>query len=155
MHNGQVGGFDGFRKSVDMGISDALYPERKGATDSEAIFLTALGLGLDRDTLTALKQAVCKIQYQSEMFGHSPHMRLSAAFSDGERLYAVRYASDNKAPTLYYRYCEELSGYMVVSEPLAPEQTDWIEVPQGMVCCFQDGEVHQQSFLTDRTAVAA
>ena len=42
MHNGQVGGYDGFRRHADMLIPDALYPYRKGATDSEALFLAAL-----------------------------------------------------------------------------------------------------------------
>ena len=46
MHNGQVGGYDGFRRHADMLIPDALYPYRKGATDSEALFLAALAEGL-------------------------------------------------------------------------------------------------------------
>jgi predicted glutamine amidotransferase len=41
MHNGQVGGYDGFRRDADMMIPEALYPHRKGATDSEALFLVA------------------------------------------------------------------------------------------------------------------
>ena len=43
MHNGVVGGYNGFRKAVDQMIPDALYDQRKGATDSEAAFLIALG----------------------------------------------------------------------------------------------------------------
>ena len=41
MHNGQVGGFETFRKQADMCIPDALYRHRKGATDSEVLFLLA------------------------------------------------------------------------------------------------------------------
>ena len=47
MHNGQIGGFEQFRKDADMMIPDALYSSRKGATDSEALFLVAMGFGLD------------------------------------------------------------------------------------------------------------
>jgi glutamine amidotransferase len=34
MHNGQVGGYDQFRRDADMMIPDGLYGARKGATDS-------------------------------------------------------------------------------------------------------------------------
>ena len=49
MHNGLIGGFEQVRKKVDMLIPDALYKHRKGATDSEAFFLNALGQGLDNN----------------------------------------------------------------------------------------------------------
>jgi len=45
MHNGMLGGYNGFRKQVDQLIPDAFYENRKGATDSEAAFLIALGMG--------------------------------------------------------------------------------------------------------------
>ena len=47
MHNGQVGGYDQFRRDADMMVPDSLYGARKGATDSEAIFLVAVAEGLD------------------------------------------------------------------------------------------------------------
>jgi predicted glutamine amidotransferase len=47
MHNGQIGGYDRFRRDADMLIPDALHPHRKGATDSEALFLIALAEGLE------------------------------------------------------------------------------------------------------------
>ena len=49
VHNGQVGGYDSFRKTADMMIEESYYPHRKGATDSEALFLIALGEGLEAD----------------------------------------------------------------------------------------------------------
>jgi glutamine amidotransferase len=101
MHNGQVGGFEDFRKKADMAIPESLYQYRKGATDSEVLFLLALGYGLTTDPYKALKLAVRELQEMSEKYGRGPAMRLSAAFSDGEKLYAVRYASDDRAPTLY------------------------------------------------------
>ena len=94
MHNGQVGGFEQFRKSADMEIPDALYNQRKGATDSEVIFLKALGYGLDNDPVGAMTRAVFEMEQMSRRLGTTPHMRFSAAFSDGKRLFAMRYASD-------------------------------------------------------------
>jgi len=148
MHNGQVGGFETLRKQVDMGIADDLYHARKGATDSEAIFLTALGLGLDERPVAAMCDSVVQLQALSEASGASPHMRLSAAYSDGEGLYAVRYASDNRAPTLYYRRCPVLQGYTVVSEPLSTETEGWCTVPSGTICHFTTEGVTQQPFPT-------
>ncbi len=149
MHNGQVGGFEGIRKQVDMAIPDDLYPERKGASDSEAIFLTAFGLGLDARPIAAMEEAVAQIQLLSEDRGCAPHMRLSAAYSDGASLYAVRYASDSRAPSLYYRYCRQLGGYMVVSEPLIAGGAGWQEVPQGSICTFNNTDVERRDFLRD------
>ncbi|MCB1341125.1 MAG: class II glutamine amidotransferase [Pseudooceanicola sp.] len=146
MHNGQVGGFDGFRKQADMGIDDALYPMRKGATDSEAIFLHALGLGLDDDPIGAMARAAAQMLALSERHAAAPLLRLSAAWSDGQGLWAVRYASDAAAPSLYYRYCDEKKGFMVVSEPLERDADDWTEVPTGTVCRFLADTVATATF---------
>ena len=43
MHNGQVGGWQRVRRRVEAMIPDALYTARTGTTDSEAIFLAAIG----------------------------------------------------------------------------------------------------------------
>ncbi len=131
MHNGQVGGFDTFRKSADMMIPDALYGCRKGATDSEALFLVALGLGLDRDPKGALERATAAFEARARAAGATPAMRLTAAFSDGQRLCAVRYASDDHAPSLYYRWSDSRAGWAVVSEPLDEAQDGWIPVASG------------------------
>lgn len=136
MHNGQVGGFDQFRKKADMLIPDDLYGHRKGASDSEVIFLLACGLGLDADPRAALEQAVDVMERQSREVGVSPHMRFTAALSDGETLYAVRYASDDHAPSLYYQWCAEWDGWAVVSEPYDTSSGPWIEVPKGSFCTF-------------------
>ena len=151
MHNGQVGGFEAIRKQVDMAVPDHLYSHRKGATDSEAIFLTALGLGLEDRPIAAMEEAVLQMQSLSEMRGSAPHMRLSVAYSDGESLYAVRYASDARAPTLYYRHCDQLGGFMVVSEPLISDVEGWVAVPQGVICRFSRTGVEQQEFMRNTT----
>lgn len=131
MHNGQAGGFGSYRKQADMGIADALYPHRKGATDSEVIFLLALGQGMDADPIGAVARAVGQLETLSRRHGGAPHMRVSAAFADGESLYAVRYSSDHIAPTLYYRWSETRRGWAVVSEPLEQEQDGWSELAPG------------------------
>ncbi|WIY24834.1 class II glutamine amidotransferase [Parasedimentitalea psychrophila] len=132
MHNGQAGGFANFRKQADMCIPDDLYQHRKGATDSEVLFLMALGEGLDHDPQGALSRAVARLENLSRQRGSTPHMRLSAALSDGQRLFAVRYSSDHIAPSLYYRWSESQQGWAVVSEPLEADESGWTELEAGM-----------------------
>jgi predicted glutamine amidotransferase len=87
MHNGQVGGYDGFRRDADMMIPDRLYPHRKGATDSEALFLVAVAEGLDDDPRGALERASARFIRLARDKGAAPHLRMTAALSDGRRLY--------------------------------------------------------------------
>ena len=80
-------------------IPDALYNYRKGATDSEAFFLNALGQGLDNNPAEAIAKTAKLFEQLSPI---TPHLRLSFTFSDGKKLYVVRYASDGWAPSIYY-----------------------------------------------------
>ena len=152
MHNGQIGGFEGFRRDADMMIPDALYAHRRGATDSEALFLLALAEGLDRDPQGAMTGAVARLTALSRARGTGPHLRMTAAFSDGETLYAVRCASDDQAPTLYHRWMG--NGRAVVSEPLDPG-AEWIPVPPGSFCVFRGSDVAIHPFVVDPMAAAA
>ncbi len=146
MHNGQIGGFEKFRRRADMLIPDNLYHERKGATDSEVLFLLGLIEGMDDNPKEAMEIAVGILQRMSRDRGTTPHMRIGAAFSDGETLYAIRYASDDRAPTVYYRHSDSRNGFAVVSEPLMAEEGDWHEVPPGSFCRFSRDAVEIESF---------
>ncbi len=129
MHNGQAAGYGRFRRKADMAISDAAYEHRRGTTDSEAIFLMALGDGLEADPKGALERATGRMEIWSRETGETPHMRMTVAMSDGARLYVARYATDQFAPTLYHRRTAE--GRVVVSEPLDRSLTDWEPIPPG------------------------
>ena len=155
MHNGQIGGYDGFRRDADMLIPDALYPHRKGATDSEALFLVALGEGIEDDPQGALERAVARFERLSRQKGSAPHVRLTAALSDGRRLYAVRYATDDQAPTLYHRWSDTRQGMAVVSEPLETGECGWEPVPAGSFCVFDGADVRVTPFRPSRVAAAA
>ncbi|PTV97037.1 glutamine amidotransferase [Rhodobacter aestuarii] len=155
MHNGQIGGYDAFRRAGEMLIPDDLYPHRKGATDSEALFLLALAEGLDEDPKGALERATARLEALSRERGAAPHMRLAAAFSDGQRLYAVRYASDENAPTLYHRWSGSRKGRAVVSEPLEDGQGNWQAVDPGTFCIFEGKEMRFEPFAPPQSAAAA
>lgn len=155
MHNGQIGGFERFRRDAEMLIDEACYPQRKGATDSEALFLTALGMGLDVDPKAALEAATAAFEHLSRQKGNAPHVRLTAALSDGKRLFAVRYATDAHAPTLYHRWSDRHGGRAVVSEPLEIGEDGWEPVPDGSFCTFEDGGVSIERFQPGRVSAAA
>ncbi len=155
MHNGQVGGFAGFRKTADMMIPDALYGERKGATDSEALFLVACGMGLAEDPKSALQSAVAAFEGMARASDTAPYMRAAAALSDGQTLYAVRYSSDDLVPSLYYKWNPVWEGWSVVSEPYETTGEGWTMVPPGSFCRFTPTEVEITPFTPVPAALAA
>ncbi len=155
MHNGQFGGYDAFRRDADLLIRDDLYPQRKGATDSEALFLIALGAGLNDDPHAAMQLAVGRLADLARRRGTAPHVRATCAFSDGQRLYALRYASDDQAPSLFHRWSASRQGRAVVSEPLETDETDWQEVPPNSFCVFEGDRVHMRAFAPSQTEKAA
>lgn len=154
MHNGRIGGYDAFRRDADMLIPDALYPQRKGATDSEALFLLALAEGLDTEPRAALERATARLEALSRQKGTAPHFRMTAALSDGVRLHAVRYATDDHAPTLYHRWSDSRGGRAVVSEPLESGE-DWEAVPAGSFCTFEGRALKVEPFRPLAEARAA
>lgn len=150
VHNGQVGGFERFRKRADMMIDDALYAERRGATDSEALFLIAAGFGLEADPIAAMVRAVWALVDLSRASGAAPHMRFAAALSDGARTYAFRYASDAFAPSLYHRWNAAHGGWAIVSEPVVDYLGAWSAQESGTVAIFEGPRVELRPFAPER-----
>lgn len=129
MHNGQVGGYDRLRRRVDALIPDDLYPLRKGTSDSEAIFLAAMGAGLDADPVAAVCATLQAITQATA--GEETPLRFAAVHSDGDTLYAYRWASDGRPPSLYWRHAGE--GLLIASEPCDENAGTWSLVPSGTV----------------------
>jgi len=128
MHNGQIGGHKKIRRRLEAMIPDELYERRVGATDSEALFLAALGQGLDADPVGAIAATIrAVVDFQNEA-GVADAFRFSACLSDGNRIWAFRWSSDAFPPTLYLRARED--GHVVVSEPIDEEADDWVPVPR-------------------------
>ncbi|MTI43093.1 glutamine amidotransferase [Roseibium hamelinense] len=150
MHNGQIGGYDHFRRRIDNLIPDALYAHRTGATDSEALFLIACGYGLSEEPVPAMARAVRELEDMARTQGGAPFMRFASCWSDGETLYAARYASDHLAPTLYYRCYGD--GISIVSEPLDEAPGEWLEVESGSFIAVRNGTVSVGRFFPDKVA---
>ncbi|MDO6725308.1 class II glutamine amidotransferase [Cognatishimia sp. 1_MG-2023] len=149
MHNGQVGGFEQVRKAADMAIPDDYYGFRRGSTDSEVLFLLALGYGLENDPCGAMEKAVGELVTLSRRTGVTPHMRLSAAISDGTTLYAYRYSSDSIAPSVYYRHSNSRNGWAVVSEPLERNEEGWQSLAPGKMLALTGDSAVVTDFVPD------
>jgi len=128
MHNGQIGGFDRIRRRLEARIDDALYPHRLGTTDSETAFYMLFGHGLAHDPIAAFRAMLAEVQAEMAAAGIEDPLRFTAALSDGQRITAVRYASDDRPPSLYWR--EDGPTTIVVSEPLDGEVQCWNRVPR-------------------------
>ncbi len=128
MHNGQVGGWQQVRRRVEALIPDDLYLNRSGTTDSEAVFLAALADGLEADPIGAMQRTLDRVQRAMVGAGVREALRFTAALTDGHTLWAFRWASDQRPPTLYYKPTP--TGLLLVSEPI-DEGAAWTEVPRG------------------------
>ena len=129
MHNGQIGCYGALKRRLENLIPDDLYLHRDGTTDSEALFLTALANGADKDPVGAFTHVLTTVSEMMASCGICEPLRFAATYTDGKDLYAFRWASDNKAPTLYLRGTD--TALMVASEPIDSEHDDWTLIPQG------------------------
>jgi predicted glutamine amidotransferase len=131
MHNGQIGNYCAVKRRLDALIPDDLYQLRAGTTDSEALFLAAFAHGLTDDPVAAVMATLRTVHGLMLEARIKEPLRATMALTDGRDLFAFRWASDDCAPTLYWRQTEH--DLMVVSEPLDGQRALWREVPQNCV----------------------
>ncbi|MCP8897243.1 class II glutamine amidotransferase [Shinella daejeonensis] len=146
MHNGQIADFEHLRRPLDTMLDNDLYAARMGSTDSELIFLLALQFGLEHDPLGAMAETVAFIERLADHMERRVLVRLTAAFSNGRELYAVRYATDDAAPTLYAAPMGGEGGYCLVSEPLDDDSDAWLEIPGGSAIVLGENGVDIRLF---------
>lgn len=137
MHNGQIGNYCAIKRRLDALIPDDVYQHRAGTTDSEALFLAAFAHGLAENPVAALTATLHTVNALMIEARIKEPLRATMALTDGHDLFAIRWASDRCAPTLYYRQTER--DLMVVSEPLDRERALWREVPQNCVLSARAG----------------
>ncbi len=134
MHNGQVPGWERLRRRLEASIPDELFSHRQGTTDSEVLFLALLARGLERNPQAAVAAVIHDVEQAMAAAGIAEPLKLTAAFTDGQSLHAVRYATDGVPPTLYAKRLENGQGALLVSEPLDAARTGWTAVaPQSFV----------------------
>lgn len=149
MHNGQIGGFRKLRRDLTLAIQPDLFTHLEGSTDSELIFLLALGHGLQQNPAQAFQKTIEQIRALMKKHSITSPLRVTAAASDGENIYALRYSNDPYPPSLYYA-CETKNqsetSCLVLSEPLDHTPDHWIEVPPSSLLVSNGGEVQVTPF---------
>ncbi len=151
MHNGQIAGFERLRRAMEAMLDDELFNARGGTTDSELMFLLALQFGLRQTPIAAMAEMIGFVEGLAEKILGSALVRYTAAFSDGKSLYAIRYATDRKAPTLYASPLGK--GFCLVSEPLNDDVDAWAEIPDGSAVTLSETGLDIAPFcLSERAA---
>lgn len=132
MHNGQIGGYAQVRRSLEAQLHDTFYAARRGATDSELLFLLALQeIEAGREVSDAMQTVLNNTLSLMRAMGIDAPLRFAAALSDGESVHAFRFSSDDKPPTLYVR--QHGDGAIVASEPLEDCSQGWEPLAAGTV----------------------
>ena len=153
MHNGQVGGWQKVRRRVEAMIPDSLYHHRAGTTDSEAIFLAAMARGLEQDPVAAFRDTLADVKAAMRDAGVTEALRFTATLTDGETIWAFRWACDARPATLYYK--QDAAGLRLVSEPIDDRKGDWIEIPRGYTLIARKGEaVRLEAAMQDMAQAA-
>ena len=171
VHNGAIRGVELIRRELVLAIDPALFPGIAGSTDSELLFYLALTCGLERDPLPAVERAVGIVEAAGRAHGIEHPVQMTLGFSDGERLWAVRYSSEGNSRTLYASAdrsaVQELypddrrlarltdEDRIIVSEPLSDLPGVWLEVPEATALIVQNGPDQRLPFRPQAPAEPA
>lgn len=148
MHNGHIGDWHIHRREIESHIGKEFYVHRHGTTDSEALFLLALSMGLMSDPIRGMSLAIEKVQRILENNHSSDPLRLTAALSDGRSIWGYRYSTDHSSPTLFYGGSDTHGTQLqngtvntIASEPFDDDLDRWVEVKESSYITWTDGKV--------------
>ncbi|AKS42214.1 class II glutamine amidotransferase [Wenzhouxiangella marina] len=158
-HNGEISGFDRIKRSLQMAVDPDLFAQIQGTTDSETAFYLAISLGLESDPKGAMERMVGLVEAEQRKAGIHEPFRLTCAFSDGQKLYAIRHSTDGKPKTLYHNRAgggmdQVLSegsephgkGTILLSEPIDDCPENWVSVEPASFVTAIDGRVEREPF---------
>lgn len=135
MHNGKIGNFAHHRRGLEAQLSDSRYSQRVGNTDSELFFLLLLDHGLETDVQNAVRRVLGMFKALPDIEFEAT--RVAAVLSDGERVIAIRYSTDNRSPTLYFKRQSD-GGLFIASEPLHNDSDNWQCLPESSLLVATD-----------------
>jgi predicted glutamine amidotransferase len=163
VHNGFIADFHLLRRELMLAIEPELFAEVQGSTDTEVVFYVALTYGLEEDPIRALELTVARIESVARRNGVAAPVQATFGVSDGTSLWAVRYATEGPARSLFAS--EDVSSIrelhpdnerfsrlgaddrLVVSEPFSDLPGVWREIPAGTALTVRRGGVlKEQAF---------
>src|SRR3954447_13286731 len=101
VHNGYIGGFRTLRRELALAVDPELFADIQGSTDTEVVFGLALTHGLAEDPIAALERTVGVIEAAAREHGIPDAVQASFGVCDGTTLWAVRYATEGPARSLF------------------------------------------------------
>jgi predicted glutamine amidotransferase len=160
VHNGEIDQIEKFRRDLLFLVAPSLFPYVQGTTDSELMFYLALTLGLEDDPIGGLERMAGLVEKVAASYNVEQALWMTLGVLDGQHGYAVRYASDGDAPTLYHtadtehlyrlnkclRMATPQPVRLVVSEPIGNLAEDWHEIPQNTAVTFHEDTVEERPF---------
>ena len=163
VHNGVLNDFHKIRRELVMAVDPMYFDDIAGSTDSETLFYLALTFGLENDALDAMERAVGFVEHTARAHGIEHPVQMTVGISNGERLWAIRYASEGTPRTLFvsedvsalkalHPESEELQRLgdedrAIVSEPLGDRLPGaWVEIPPSTALIVQPGPDETRSF---------
>ncbi|MFL6027683.1 MAG: class II glutamine amidotransferase [Friedmanniella sp.] len=161
VHNGYIAEFERLRRDLLFAVNPEIFGNIQGSTDSELMFHLALTFGLEQDPIGALEQMAGFVETSARARGVDNPLQMTVGLTDGQTLYAARYASgpvvnslfvseDAQSVRLLYPENERLAHFpddtrVVVSEPLVDLPGVWREIPPGTALTLGP-EVSRRSF---------
>lgn len=157
IHNGQIGDYPKVRRQLEAALPDELYASRKGATDSELMFLLAIARLNGTIDLIAAVESMLLLVHEAMIEKHvKAPLRFAAVLSDGEKMVAFRYSTDDKPPTLYLSQCH--GGTVIASEPLqdraSPQCPEWIAVKPNSAVVIQGDHMEHATLCVGELQMA-
>ena len=168
-HNGFIAGFDRLRRDLMLALDPDLFPLVQGTTDSEVVFHLALTFGLREDPVGAMERVVGTIEAAAARRGIPAPVQGTFGISDGTALWAVRYATEGPARTLFTSCDADAirrlhpenprlqrlhhDDRLVVSEPLSDLPGLWREVPHRHGGQRAPRQAQERPFVPTQTAV--
>jgi glutamine amidotransferase len=171
VHNGYVGDFRAMRRELVLAMDPELFAGIDGSTDTELVFNLALTHGLKEDPIGALETTVGLIEATAREGGYQPMVQGTFGVSDGVTLWAVRFATEGPARSLFASADADTVKHLhpdierfaqlthddrvVVSEPLSDLPGVWHEIPAGTAVTINRGGRMDQRPFSPRAVAAA
>jgi glutamine amidotransferase len=168
VHNGYINEFHALRRDAMLALEPELFAAVQGTTDTEVVFHLALSFGLEQDPVAALERTVGFIEQLARERGIEDPVQASFGVSDGESLWAVRYASSGSARSLFVSANVETirrlhpenprfarlseDDRLVVSEPFSDLPGVWEPVAEATALSVQRGGVLEMRPFTPHVA---
>lgn len=160
VHNGYVADLAALRRELMLAIEPERFSAVEGSTDTEVLFHLALTFGLTRDPIGALERTVGLVEHVARGAGAEVLVQATFGVSDGESLWAVRYATKGTPRSLYasedvdavhalypdHARLQRLAAgdRLVVSEPFADLPGVWREIPPSTAVEVRRGGVFEE-----------